>query len=53
VATGLLDVSLASEEVAGVTVYGVSAQGVSYLLARFPEIRMLFTGRELNLSLNR
>src|SRR3954468_11420524 len=49
-ATGLLDVSFATEEVAGVRITGVSANGISYLLARFPEFRMMLTGREVKVE---
>lgn len=51
--TGLLDIALATEQVAGVTITGVSAHGVSYLLARFPEIRSLMTGREMTFTVDR
>jgi hypothetical protein len=49
-ATGLLDVAFVTEEVAGVRIAGVSALGISYLLARFPEFRMMLTGREVKVD---
>ncbi|MHB2169966.1 phage pre-tape measure protein [Alsobacter sp. R-9] len=41
---GLLDLAPATETVRGVTVYGVSAEGIAVLLRRFPELRTLMTG---------
>ena len=45
----LLDIAPVTETVSingtGVTVTGVSAQGVAHLLSRFPEIRMMMTGK--------
>lgn len=41
---GLIDLVPATEQVAGVTVYGVSARGIATLLARFPELRKLMSG---------
>ena len=49
--TGLLDIAPAVEtvEVRGtsVDVYGVSAKGVAHLLGRFPELRALMSGVEV------
>ena len=51
---GLLDIAPAVEtvDVGGtrVSVYGVSAKGIAYLLGRFPELRMLMSGREVALE---
>lgn len=44
-ATGLLDIALSTEEVAGVLVTGVSAKGVAYLLSLFPDLRRVMTGQ--------
>jgi enoyl-CoA hydratase/carnithine racemase len=48
---GLIDIAPAVETVdvqgAPVTVYGVSAKGLAHLLGRFPELRMLMTGQEV------
>lgn len=52
-ATGLLNVAPATETVAGVTVKGVSARGVAYLMTRFPELRMYMTGREITLTVEK
>lgn len=41
---GLIDIAPATEQVAGVTVYGVSARGIAHLLATFPELRKLMSG---------
>lgn len=49
---GLLDIASAPArvEVRGtqVDVFGVSAEGVAYLLANFPEIKALFSGKEVS-----
>lgn len=49
---GLLDIAQASEEVsvAGQTVaiYAVNARGIAILLKRFPELRMILTGKEVD-----
>jgi hypothetical protein len=48
---GLIDIapSVKTIEVQGtpVTVHGVSAKGLAHLLSRFPELRMLMTGQEV------
>ncbi|TIX27303.1 hypothetical protein [Mesorhizobium sp.] len=48
---GLLDIAALTEKVpvgaAKVEVFGVSAKGVAVLLGRFPELRLLMTGREI------
>lgn len=49
-ATGLLDIADAFEELeisegVKVTVKGIKARGISYLFARFPELRLIFGGR--------
>lgn len=43
---GLIDIAPATEQVAGVTVYGVSLGGVARLLGRFPELRKIMSGVE-------
>jgi hypothetical protein len=43
---GLIDIAPATEQVAGVTVYGVSLGGVARLLGRFPELRRIMSGVE-------
>lgn len=49
--TGLLDIAPSSEVVTvngtAVPVTGVSAEGLAYLLGRFPELRMAMAGREV------
>lgn len=49
----LLDIAPATETVSGVPVRGVSARGVAYLLALFPELRSLVTGREFTMDAQR
>lgn len=48
---GLIDIAPNVETVevqgASVTVHGVSAKGLAHLLGRFPELRMLMTGLEV------
>jgi hypothetical protein len=44
----LLDIAPATEVVRGVTVYGISARGIANLLGRFPELRALVMGREVD-----
>ena len=48
---GLVDIAPATERVTvrgqEVEVFGVSAAGVAQLLARFPDLRKLFSGREV------
>jgi hypothetical protein len=48
---GLIDIAPAIESVdvqgTSVTVHGVSAKGLASLLGRFPELRMLMTGQEV------
>jgi hypothetical protein len=43
----LLDIAAATDEVHGITVYGVSARGIASLLARFPDLRKMMAGREV------
>jgi len=47
----LIDIAPATETVhvqgKPVTVHGVSAKGLTHLLARFPELRRLMTGQEV------
>lgn len=51
---GLLDIASAPSrvEVRGtqVDVFGVSAKGIAYLMANFPEIKALFSGKEISLD---
>ena len=51
---GLIDIAPITTSVAirgsDITVVGVSAKGVALLLARFPELRALMTGREVDLA---
>ena len=51
---GLIDIAPVTTSVAirgsHITVSGVSAKGVALLLARFPELRALITGREVDLE---
>lgn len=49
----LLDIADSGETVHGVPVKGVSARGIAYLLARFPEMRLLMAGREAAIDVNR
>jgi hypothetical protein len=49
---GLIDIAPATEEVAGVKVYGVSARGIAHLLNRFPEIQKLMAGVKLDLGVD-
>ena len=48
---GLIDIAPATETVEAqgkpVTVHGVSAKGLAHLLVRFPELRRLMTGQEV------
>jgi enoyl-CoA hydratase/carnithine racemase len=48
---GLIDIAPKIETVdvqgAPVAVHGISAKGVAHLLGRFPELRMLMTGQEV------
>lgn len=48
---GLLDIAPAVETVdvrgSKVSIYGVSAKGIAHLLGRFPELRMLMSGKEV------
>lgn len=48
---GLIDIAPAIETIdvqgASVTVHGVSAKGLAHLLGRFPELRKLMTGQEV------
>jgi hypothetical protein len=51
---GLIDIAPATETVEAqgnaVTVHGVSAKGLAHLLARFPELRRLMTGQEVEVD---
>lgn len=49
-ATGLLDLADVTDTVQGVTVRGVSARGIAYLFARFPEIRRFMTTRQFTVD---
>jgi hypothetical protein len=48
---GLIDIAPVTETVVAqgkpITVHGVSAKGLAHLLARFPEMRRLMTGQEV------
>ena len=48
---GLIDIAPKLEAVdvqgASVSVHGISAKGVAHLLGRFPELRMLMTGQDV------
>jgi hypothetical protein len=48
---GLIDIAPRTETIdvqgASVAVHGISAKGVAHLLGRFPELRMLMTGQEV------
>lgn len=48
---GLIDIAPSTETVtvqgSPIAVHGVSAKGVAYLLGRFPELRMLMTGQDV------
>lgn len=49
---GLLDIAAAPSRVAvrgtQIDVFGVSAEGIAYLLANFPEVKALMSGKELS-----
>jgi len=51
---GLLDIAPAVETIdvrgSSVEVYGISSKGVAILLSRFPELRMLMTGKEVGME---
>lgn len=51
---GLLDIAPLTESVsvrgAKIEVCGVSAKGIALLLGRFPELRMLMTGKEVGID---
>jgi hypothetical protein len=51
---GLLDIAAAPARVTvrgtEVDVFGVSAEGIAYLMAHFPEIRAMFSGKEIDLD---
>jgi hypothetical protein len=48
---GLIDIAPKIETIdvqgTSVAVHGISAKGVAHLLGRFPELRMLMTGHEV------
>jgi hypothetical protein len=41
---GLIDLAVASEEVSGVKVFGMTARGVAHVLSKFPELRKVMSG---------
>lgn len=45
---GLLDIATVFREVAGIKVWGLSATGIAYLFDKFPELRRLVVGREVD-----
>lgn len=51
---GLLDIATSARtvEVQGtaIPIYGVSARGIAYLLERFPELRKLFSGQQIDFT---
>lgn len=51
---GLLDIAPASTEVAiagqNVAVFAINARGIALLLKRFPELRMILTGKDIDQS---
>jgi hypothetical protein len=51
---GLIDIAPNVETVevqsTSVAVHGISAKGVAHLLGRFPELRMLMTGQEVEIA---
>ena len=51
---GLVDIAPITSSVVirgqDITITGVSARGIAFLLARFPELRALMTGREVGLD---
>ena len=51
---GLVDLAPRTETVGvqgnAVTVFGISAKGLANLLRRFPELRMLMTGQEVQVD---
>lgn len=51
---GLIEIAPATETIQAqgkpVTVHGVSAKGLAHLLARFPELRKLMTGQEVEVD---
>ena len=53
---GLIDIAPSVETVdvqgTSVAVHGVSAKGVAHLLGRFPELRKLMTGQEVDAELD-
>lgn len=46
----LADLVAKSDTVQGVPVYGLSAQGIAVLLSRFPELRAVMVGREVDID---
>jgi hypothetical protein len=53
---GLLDIAAAPSRVVvrgtEIDVFGVSAEGIAYLISNFPEIKSLLTGKEIALDVN-
>lgn len=51
---GLLDIAAAPSRVVvrgtEIDVFGVSAEGIAYLLANFPEIKAMFSGKDISLD---
>lgn len=51
---GLLDIAGAPSRVSvrgtEIDVFGVSAEGIAYLMANFPEIKSMFAGKEVSLD---
>jgi hypothetical protein len=51
---GLLDIASAPSRVVvrgtQIDVFGVSAEGIAYLLTNFPEIKAMFSGKEISLD---
>jgi hypothetical protein len=46
----ILDIAPLSENVLGVPVYGVPAEGIAHLLATYPELRAMAAGREVKVE---
>lgn len=47
---GLKDIAPQSKECHGVTVFGISSEGIAYLIEKFPELAKLSTGASLKVS---
>jgi hypothetical protein len=48
--TSLTDLARSTASVAGVPVYGVSALGIASIFERFPVVRQLFAGQEVDFT---